>query len=36
VHHGLLVQDNGQWVLRGDAMALEDRVPDNLQPLLLK
>jgi predicted ATPase len=36
LQHELLVQDGGQWVLRGDAIALEDWVPDNLGPLLVK
>jgi predicted ATPase len=32
---GLLVQEGDQWVLRGDATTLEDRVPDSLWSLLV-
>ena len=36
VQQGLLIQDGGQWVLRGAPTAVEEQVPDTLRPLLLK
>jgi predicted ATPase len=36
VQQGLLIQDGGQWMLRENLTAVEEQVPDTLQPLLLK